>query len=258
VSLPSKGARVNPDLQPFVDRLTSRSRLSETEQEAILGLPTDMLQVDVHRDFVRLDQTVDHVSVVVEGVVARFGQTAEGERQITGLYIAGDAPDLQSVVVPRDRSPLQALSTTTILRIPHAALRIVAARYPAIAEAFWRHCSVDAAIAAQWMLNLGRRHAKARISHLLCEMAVRNRANAGEGEVAYSFPLTQIHLGDATGLTPVHVNRTLKALAAESLVIVSERMVRILDWEGLAKRGEFDPKYLQADLQPGERLRIVD
>jgi CRP-like cAMP-binding protein len=246
------------DLQPFVDLLTSRSRLSNNEQDALLKLPTQLLHVDTHRDFVRADQSVDHVSVVVDGVVARFGLTGQGHRQITALHIAGDAPDLHSVVVPRNTFPLQALSKAAILRVPHAALRSVAARYPAIAEAFWRHCSVDMAIMAQWVVNVGRRDAKTRIAHLLCEMAVRNKAHLEGGEVTYFFPLTQTHLSDATGMTSVHVNRSLKALASEGLATVTDKQVRIPDWKALIDRGEFEATYLQADLKPAERMRIVD
>jgi CRP-like cAMP-binding protein len=249
---------VKSGLQPFVDRLTSRSRLSAAEEDALRALPTRPLQVDRHRDIVPLGEIVDHVSVVIDGVVARFGQTADGERQISALSISGDAPDLHTVVLPRDTCPLQALSEATILCVPHVALREVAARYPAIAEAFWRHCSVDTAITAQWVLNVGRRDAKTRISHLLCEMAVRCNAVADDGEVNFPFPLTQTHLGDATGLTPIHVNRTLKALAGEGLVTLARRQARISDWKRLVARAEFDATYLHAGLQPGERLRIVD
>lgn len=226
--------------------------------EALLAMPAAVLKVDAHRDFVRLGETVDSVSVVVEGVVARFGQNADGERQITALHIAGDAPDLHLVVVPSDTAALQALSKVTTLRVPHAALRSVAARHPAVAEALWRHCSVDAAITAQWVVNLGRRHARTRVAYLLCEMAVRNNAVAGGGEVQFSFPLTQIHLADATGLTPVHVNRTLRTLAAEGFVFLSDRTARIPDWDQLVRLGEFSAKYLQADLQPSALLRILD
>jgi CRP-like cAMP-binding protein len=216
------------------------------------------LRVHTHRDFVALDEIVHHVSVVVEGVVARFGQTADGARQIIALHIAGDAPDLHTVVLPSDTVPLQALSRTTILRIPHADLRRAAARFPAVAEAFWRHSSVDAAITAKWVLNGGRRNAKTRIAHLLCEMAVRYGVVVGRGEVTFDFPLTQTHLADATGLTAVHVNRTLKALAAQGLLTLSGRIARIPDWGRLVERGEFDAEYLQAGYQPGTRLRIME
>jgi CRP-like cAMP-binding protein len=189
------------NLQPFVDLLTSRSRLSSSEQDALLELPTHLLNVDTHKDFVRADQTMDHVSIVVDGVVARFGLTVQGHRQITALHIAGDAPDLHSIVVPKNTFPLQALGKATVMQVPHDALRSLAARYPAIAEAFWRHCSIDTAILACWVVNIARRDAKTRIAHLLCEMAVRNKAHLKGGEVSYYFPLTQTHLSDATGMT---------------------------------------------------------
>jgi CRP-like cAMP-binding protein len=249
---------VKTNLQAFLDQLTKRSRLNTNEEAAVLGLPTQLLRVDARRDFVGLDEIVHHVSVVVEGVVARFGQNSDGARQIIALHITGDAPDLHTVVLPSDTVPLQALSKTTILRVAHADLRVVAARYPAVAEAFWRHSSVDAAITAKWVLNGGRRNAKTRIAHLLCEMAVRCGAVVGNGEVTFDFPLTQTHLADATGLTAVHVNRTLKALAAQGLLTLSRRMARIPDWGRLVERGEFDGEYLQTGLKPVTRLRIMD
>jgi DNA-binding Lrp family transcriptional regulator len=44
--------------------------------------------------------------------------------------------------------------------------------------------------------------------------------------------MTQEQLADATGLTPVHVNRTLKALQAEGLIVRNKRKVSFPDWSG--------------------------
>lgn len=248
-----------PNLQRFLDRLTSRSVLSQVEQQAILDLPAHAAQIPANRDFVRLGEVVDHACVIVEGVAGRFGQNSQGARQITAIHIAGEMADLHSVVQPKGCSALQALSTITILRVPHRALRAAAGRYPAIAEALWRDSSVDAAILSQWVVNVGRRDAKTRIAHLLCEMATRyDKGNEEGSELVFEFPVTQNHLADATGLTPVHVNRTLKWLRDAGLVTISGRKVHILDWEGLAKLGDFDPDYLQTDIRPDERLRIVE
>lgn len=244
------------NLEHFLDRLTRRSVLTDEEQKAILDLPAYAAQVPANRDFVHLGERVDHVSLVVEGIVGRFGQNSEGERQITAIHLPGDMADLHSVVQPEGTSALQALSTTTILRIPHASLRTLAARFPAIAEAFWRDCMVDASILSQWVVNVGRRDARARMAHLLCEMAIRCGAR-DKGELQFKFPLTQVHLGNALGLTCVHVNRTLKALRDNGLVTLRGRTVHILDWEALARAGDFDPAYLHADNDPEQRLRIV-
>jgi DNA-binding transcriptional regulator LsrR (DeoR family) len=69
--------------------------------------------------------------------------------------------------------------------------------------------------------------------------------------------VTQTQIADATGLTSVHVNRVLKVLRAEGLVDVKRREVVVQDWDGLMLAGDFDPNYLQMNIQPEERLRIV-
>ena len=245
------------DLQKFLKRLMSRSILSEDEQRSILSLPSHAQQVRSNRDFVALGDKVDHSCLVVAGLVARFGQNSEGNRQITAIHVPGDMADLHSVVQPWPSSALQALSVATILCIPHAALRTAASRYPAIAEALWRDCMVDAAILSQWLVNVGRRDAKQRIAHLICEMATRIVGPPATEAISFDFAITQSQLADATGLTAVHVNRTLQMLRGRGIIEWSRaNVVRIPQWEALAGIGDFDAAYLQASVRPEARLRI--
>lgn len=246
-----------PNLQLFLERLTSRSVLTEEEQQSVLNLPGHAEQVGANRDFVRLGERVDHACLIVAGIVGRFDQNREGARQITAIHVAGDMCDLHSVVQPLPTSALQALSVATILRVPHVAIRATAARYPAVAEAFWRDCMVDAAILSEWVVNVGRRDAKTRVAHLLCEMATRLGATTYGNDFVFDFPVTQSQLGEATALTAVHVNRTLQSLKADGLVEWHQRAVRVIQWDALMKRGEFDPGYLQTQMKPEQRLRIV-
>ena len=246
-----------PNLHPFLTRLTSRSLLTEAEQQAILNLPGHAEQVQPNRDFVPLGDIADHVSLIVAGIVGRFDESSDGARQITAMHIAGDVCNLHSVVQPHATSALQALSVATILRIPHVAIRAAAGRYPAVAEALWRDCTVDAAILAEWVVNVGRRDAKTRIAHLLCEMATRLDAGKGATAFAFDFPLTQTQLAEATALTAVHVNRTLQSLRADGLLEWHQRLIRVPDWDALVERAEFDPSYLQMQARPEQRIRLV-
>jgi CRP-like cAMP-binding protein len=244
------------NLQSFLDRLTMRSVLTEREQSQILDLPVRVKQARPNEEFVTLGQRIDHACFVFDGLVGRFDQNSRGERQITALHIPGDMPDLHSVVQPTATSALQALSTSTILEVPHAALRAASGEHPAIAEAFWRDCMVDSMVLAQWVVNVGRRDAKSRVAHLLCEMAWRYKVAPADRQVVFELPMTQCHLADAAGLTPVHVNRTLKALSSIGTRF-SQKTVRIGDWDALVEIGDFDPAYLQDETKPEERLRIV-
>jgi CRP-like cAMP-binding protein len=209
-----------------------------------------------NQDFVELGERVSHSCYVVEGLVGRFDQNARGDQQITALHIPGDMPDLHSVVQPRATSALQALSTATILEVPHASLSHATGAHPAIAEALWRDCMVDSMILAQWVVNVGRREAKSRIAHLLCEMACRYNAAPSTGAIVFELEMSQSQLADATGLTSVHVNRTLKALGDIGTTF-RHQTVRIADWDALVEVGDFDRDYLQADVPAQERIRLV-
>jgi CRP-like cAMP-binding protein len=245
------------DLERFLQRLLSRSILTLEEQEAIRGLPAHLSQVRANHDFVGLREDVDHASLVVDGIVGRFDQNRSGLRQITAIHLPGDMANLHSVVQPQATSALQALSVTTILRVPHEAIRAATARLPALAEALWRDCMVDASVLSQWILNVGRRDARSRIAHLICEIATRLRVPVANGSFAFPFAVTQFHLGDAAGLTSVHVNRILRGLREQGLVDVRNQQVRVLDWAALVAAGEFNKNYLQNEIRPDERLRIV-
>jgi CRP-like cAMP-binding protein len=80
---------------------------------------------------------------------------------------------------------------------------------------------------------------------LLCEFSLRLQVAGLGRDTHYELPMTQEQLGDATGLTSVHVNRTIKALEAEGLIErANPRFVNIGDWRKLAEAGDFDSNYL--------------
>lgn len=173
-----------------------------------------------------------------------YGQNGQGGRQITCFHIPGDMADLVSLVSPKTGWGLVALTPTTLLRVPHENLRRLTTNHPAIAEAFWRDSVADGSIVAEWVVNVGRRPALARLAHLFCEMAIRSEM-AGLGDrTSYPLPLVQADLGDATGLTPVHINRTIKELRERSIVDLRGGTVTINDWDRLVSTGDFDPTYL--------------
>jgi len=95
------------------------------------------------------------------------------------------------------------------------------------------------------VINVGRRDSRARIAHLLCELAVRLKSIGAEnGDEMFDFPVTQEQLADATGLTSVHTNRTLQSLRRDGLIQLTARSLTVLDWEGLRNAGDFDELYL--------------
>lgn len=178
--------------------------------------------------------------------MGRFDQMLDGTRQVTSFYLAGDMCDLHSVVVPKATWSITALSDAVVLRVPHAQLIALCNQSPRIALAFWRDGTVDASIFSKWIGNLGRKSSIARLSHIFCEMGVRSEAAGLGHRMSYDLPITQSQIGDAAGITPVHVNRTLQEIRARSLLTFDRGRVIISDWVALSEIAEFDPDYLMS------------
>ncbi len=244
-------------LQLLLKRLTARSVLGAEERAAVLGLPAFARQVSANREIVRLGERVDHSCLVGDGFVGRFGQTEDGKRQLTSLHIPGDLADLYSLMIPSAPSALVALGPTTVFQISHAVIREATERYPALAAALWRDCVVDGMILAQWLVNIGRKNARSRMAHLICEIAIRYAQIGRLENNSFPFPVTQEQMSDALGLTSVHVNRSLQGLKREGLVNIGRGRATILDWNALAFAGEFEPNYLSLSMDEQEKVRRI-
>lgn len=226
----------------FVDRLLLRSSLNAAQRAAITSLPGHISRVPPSHDIILPGEHTDQSCLVASGLVGRFDMMADGRRQIVAFYLPGEMCDLHSVPVPTSGWGLEALAGSTLVFVPHAALREAAAD-PAIALAFWRDTVTDGSLLAKWAANLGRKQALPRLAHLFCEMGLRMECRGLGSKTEYELPVTQAQLADAVGLTSVHLNRTIKALRDEG-VTFSGRKVRIADWAGLTHLAEFDSAYL--------------
>ena len=94
------------------------------------------------------------------------------------------------------------------------------------------------------MVNLAQRQAPSRLAHLFCEIMVRSRAAGLAQDETCPFLITQADLGEMTGLSLVHINRTIQDLRAEGLISVGHGTLSVHNWEALVKVADFRPDYL--------------
>jgi len=136
------------------------------------------------------------------------------------------------------------LTAGKVVRIPKDTMLTVIDENPAIARALWWTTLVDEAVLREWLVNVGGRDGYARVAHLICELHVR-MGNVGlVADGAMSLPLTQTDMGEALGLTPIHVNRMLRKLRLRGLITFKSFRLDILDLEGLVEAAGFRPGYL--------------
>jgi CRP-like cAMP-binding protein len=231
----------------MVARLASRAALSASDCEAILALPHQLRTLEPSAYLVRVGERRRTCPILIEGLAFRQKTTSEGGRQIVSLQVPGDIIDLPNLFLNLSDHNVQVLTRATVAEIPIASLQELALSYPTIAKAMWIDALIDASIAREWIVNVGRRDARSAIAHVLCEFGTRlKEVGLADGGV-YELPMTQEQLGDVVGLTPVHVNRTLKALIQERLILREKRHVTVLDWAALRQVGDFSSLYLHLD-----------
>jgi len=159
-------------------------------------------------------------------------------------HVPGDVPDFQSLHLQTLDMTIAAITPCRVGFVQHEAVRALLRAQPRLGEVFWRATLIDAAIVREWMLNTGRRDAYARMAHLLCELITRLGAVGLAPDLSCDLPMTQPELADALGITPVHVNRTIRELKAAELITLRSRRLVVHDWKGLVAAAEFDPAYL--------------
>jgi CRP-like cAMP-binding protein len=217
----------------------------EADEQALLALPHRTKKIERLGYIVREREKTTHSCVMLSGYAIRHKIVAGGARQIVAVHMKGDLVDLQNSFLGVADHSVQVLTESEVAFIPREAIRKLGFERPKIGMAMWHDTLVDGSIFREWIANVGRRDARARMAHLLCEFSLRLKV-AGLGEATdYELPMTQEQLADCVGLTPVHVNRTLKSLEAEKLIDrKSSRGIVIGDWKKLAEAGDFDSSYL--------------
>jgi len=232
----------------IIRKLETRAALDDGDREAIMALPFSERIFEAPAYILREGEPArKHCSFIISGLAFRQKLAATGARQIVSLHMTGDFLDLQHLFLNRADHSVQALSRLVTAEIERTALRDLVQRRPSIGNAMWVDGLVDASISREWILNVGRRDARARVAHLLCEVSLRMEAAKMTNGSGYHLPLTQEQLGDAVGLTSVHVNRTLKALAEQGLIIRDRRHIRFDDIDRLRAAADFSALYLHLE-----------
>ncbi len=233
-----------PHIRPLIRKLESTATVSDAEKAALLRLPIQVRDMRPDQDIVRESDRPSQCCLVLEGFAASHKVRPSGKRQIMAFYIPGDIPDLQSLHVEVMDQTISTLCRCKVAFIPHPHLRELCREHPHLAEVFWRETLIDASIFREWIMCLGRRSATEHMAHLLCEFLARLKSVGLAQDHSFLFPVTQAELGDALGLTGVHVNRVLRDLRARDLIDWKRNTLTVLDWDGLVALGEFTPSYL--------------
>ncbi|MGF7151979.1 CRP-like cAMP-binding protein [Sphingomonas zeicaulis] len=241
---PMDGAALNR----AVDLLCRHTALSDHERDALLSLPFTLTSVEKGEYISVEDEPARRCAIVISGFLARHKTTSRGARQIVNLSLAGDWVDLPNSVMQVADHSVQALTPATVAFIAREDILAVATEHAALLKALWVESMIDASITRTWLVNVGKQSARARVAHLICEVHERERNVSLVPPNEVLFPFTQEEIGDMTGMTNVHANRTLQGLKADGLIANRGRDLIILDWQQLYHVAGFDRRYLHRNV----------
>lgn len=246
------GARAEVDaaIAPLLLKLRARDVIGEDEEALLRAAVSEIRTHPAGKTVVAARTPLSHSTLLVEGLMARYKDLADGQRQILELHVAGDFVDLHGFLLKQIDHHLGSMTPVKVALVPHEALRRITETHPHLTRMLWFSTLLDAAIHREKILSVGRRSALSRVAHILCELFVRLKLVGLAREDGYNLPLTQSDLADATGLTSVHVNRMLKKLRDEGLLTFRGGAVTIGDWERLVRVAEFDPAFLHLERRP--------
>jgi CRP-like cAMP-binding protein len=237
-------------MERLLMKLRARDVVSDAEERVLRDAVSEVREVPAGRTIVRAGVTLSDCTLLIEGLIARYKDLADGQRQIMELHVPGDFIDLHSFLLKRLEHNVGSLTSVRLATVPHDAIRLITEKHPHLARMLWFSTLLDAAIHRERILSVGRRTAIARIAHLICELLVRLEVVGLAAEMRFPLPLTQADIADATGLTSVHVNRMLRRLRDEELLTFRGGEVIIQDWDRLQRIAEFTPDYLYLERRP--------
>ncbi|MBW8843249.1 MAG: Crp/Fnr family transcriptional regulator [Sphingomonadales bacterium] len=232
----------------FAERLGDLVTLTPAEHAALERLEERERPVRRGATIQRENDRAGEMFVVRKGVLMSSTLLDDGSRQILRFLFPGDVIALSSLVYRETPETLTALTDGIVAPFERSALSEIVAAHPRLAALLLVYSQIERAALTDRLAALGRTSAKARVAAVLIDM--RNRLRAGDKAITDTFTLglTQEEIGDATGLTAVHVNRMLRQIEEEGLIARENGRVTFTNERGLLRAANYVDRYEGLDL----------
>lgn len=237
---------------PLVMKMEQYRRFSDEDRRLLNDLTSKrQRQYAAREDIAREGDHSADIHIVLSGLACRYKHLENGNRQIMAFLVPGDPCDAEIFILKAMDHSIGTLAPSVVASVSGDVMRDLMLNRPSIALAFWWNTLQDEGILRERIIDEGRREAYGRIAFLIYEILLRMSAVGATKDASFDFPITQNDLADATGMTPVHVNRTLMKLREDGLIATEGKRWTVLNAEGLREAARFEASYLHLD-------RVVD
>lgn len=183
----------------------------------------------------------------LSGWAVRYKVLDDGRRQIVNFILPGDTCDAHVYLFSKLDHSVATLTPVVYSELSREAFERLVSSDVSVAEAFCCEMLAASSIQREWAISLGRRDALERVAHVICELYERLRVVGLVDGNTFAFPVTQMDMADATGLSAVHLNRTLQELRGSGYITLKDRSLTIHDFQALSNTAMFNLNYLHLD-----------
>ncbi|WP_174292936.1 Crp/Fnr family transcriptional regulator [Sphingomonas bacterium] len=228
----------------LIVKIANVAALSPVEIDLLEHACDHPREVPAHQDLLREGDETGSLIVILRGLACRYKMLPEGTRQITEFLMPGDCCHMHIIVLDAMDDTMATLTPCRVATIPRARVEELVATRPVLARSLSWAQLVNQDILKAWMVNLGRRNSVQRVAHLMCELYVRGNAVGLVADKRLPLDVSHAELGDALGLTAVHVCRVLRKLRLAGLMQLRAGTLTMHDLPALADVAGFDGSYL--------------
>lgn len=223
----------------FADRLGDFIEVTQRERTALDRLEERPRSLKRGAALVRENDAHSELFLLTDGMMMSSVLLRDGSRQILRFYYPGDL--LGQTVLAYRESPetIVAQAESVVCPIDKAAMSELFCDHPRLAGLITAMTEIERVTLGDRLAEVGRSSAHARVAALL--LGIRQRMRGADRDIGDSFAvgLTQEEMGDATGLTAVHVNRMLRTLQRDGLIARDGNRLTILDEAAMIRTANF-------------------
>ncbi len=233
----------------FADRLGGIIELTAKEIDALGRLEERERTLRRNAPLLRVNDRLSELYVLKSGMMMSCVILDNGSRQILRLLFPGDMIGLAALAYRHSPETVVALSESVVAPFDRALLTGLVAEHPRLGAALIALDQIERVMLTDRLAGLGRTSAKARVASVLLEVRDRmRRLRPGEDARSFVLGLTQEEIGDATGLTAVHVNRMMRQLEDEALIAREGGRISLLNEAALRSAANYDDRTAGLDL----------
>lgn len=229
---------------PLVRKLACYTALDPADRSCLAALEGSEVRLEPGIEVITQGMHRRYCYVLNEGWAACYKLVDDGGRQIINFSVPGDFLGLRSFLLRTADHSVVTLTEATVSQFPQERVLDLVRERPNLGAAVLWALAREEAMVVQHLVNVGRRSAIERLAHLLLELQARLAIIGRTAPDGFHCPITQDELGDALGLTAIHVNRILRQLRESGLATFARRRVEIHGYPALCDLAAFNVSYL--------------